>query len=200
MKKLISSILLFVSFVGITSANADPSAYLEGIANTMIKEIEQNKEALKADNSLAEKLVRDHLLPVIDKESFAKSTLGKTIWKDLTDEQRGKFIDGYINRVINKYAKGLSLYDGQAFEFDKAEFSDKSDKVRVKSEMKQEGSTPLDIYYILKPANDSWLITNMSIAGTSVTKSYRTQFLPRIKEIGFDKFLEELATQTDPEE
>ena len=195
MKKLIHAFLVFVAFTGVVSAKTDPSAYLEGIANNMISVIEKNKEALKTDTKLAEELVRKHLLPAIDKEAFAQKTLGSKTWDSLTESQKKSFIDSYIQNVINKYAKGLSLYDGQAFVFEKTEYSKKSDNARVKSELKQIGSEPLGIYYYVRPDNDNWLITNMVIGGSSVTKSYKTQYLPRIKEIGMEKFLEELASK-----
>ncbi len=171
MKKILQATLLFLMVSGFASANSDPSKYLEGIANNMISVIEKNKEALKTDGKLAENLVREYLLPAIDKESFARKTLGSKTWTSMSDAQQQQFVENYLQRVINKYAKGLSLYDGQAFEFAESEISEKSGNARVKSELKQTGSEPLGIYYYLRPSDKDWLITNMVIAGTSVTKS-----------------------------
>ncbi|WP_168204199.1 MlaC/ttg2D family ABC transporter substrate-binding protein [Aliikangiella coralliicola] len=192
MKKLIGSLIILLGFNSIAFADTDPSDYLKGVANKMISVIEQNKEALKTDSKLAENLVRTHLLPIIDKEAFSRGTLGKKTWKTLSDEQKELFKNGYISRVINKYAKGLSLYDGQAFVFQKAEISKRTGNARVKSAMKQSDSEPLDIHYHLTKKSGNWLITNIIVAGTDMRKSYKNQFKPRIKEIGMDKFIEEL--------
>ncbi|MCW8998956.1 MAG: ABC transporter substrate-binding protein, partial [Kangiellaceae bacterium] len=148
----------------------------------------------KTDDALAEKLVREHLLPVIDSETFARKTLGSKTWKTLSDTQKAKFIKGYIDQVIDKYAKGISLYDGQAFEFQKAEISKKTGNARVKSSMQQEGDEPLGIFYYLTKKSGNWLITNIIVAGSDMRKSYRKQFAPRIKEVGIDQFLEELVS------
>ena len=192
MRKLLGSLIILLGLNGMAVAESDPSIYLEGIASKMISIVEQNKEALKSNPQLAENLVTKHLLPVIDKETFARKTLGNKTWKSLSESQQRTFIDGYINKVINKYAKGLSLYDGQAFVFEKAEISKKTGNARVKSAMKQTGSEPLGINYYLTRKSGDWLITNIIVAGTDMRKSYKNQFRPRIKEIGIEKFLEEI--------
>ncbi|MCW8876994.1 MAG: ABC transporter substrate-binding protein [Kangiellaceae bacterium] len=194
MKKLFGALMLIVGLSGAAMAENDPSTYLKSIADKMIDAIDKNKEALKTDDALAEKLVREHLLPVIDSETFARKTLGSKTWKTLSDTQKAKFIKGYIDQVIDKYAKGISLYDGQAFEFQKAEISKKTGNARVKSSMQQEGDEPLGIFYYLTKKSGNWLITNIIVAGSDMRKSYRKQFAPRIKEVGIDQFLEELVS------
>jgi len=201
MRKFIGS-LLFVWGLGTTAiAETDPSIELKSIADKMIAAIEVNKEALKTDNKLADSLVREHLLPVIDTQTFARKTLGSRVWKKLDDNQKNAFTNGYINRVIDKYAKGLSLYDGQAFEFQSTEFSQKNPHAaRVKSAMKQDGEQPFNISYILSKSSGKWLITNIVVEGTDMRKSYKQQFAPRIKEIGIDEFIAELNTSNSKEE
>lgn len=192
MRRMLCSLFILFGFGSIAQADTDPSAYLESIANTMISAVEENMDAIKADPEVSEKLVKQHLLPVIDTETFSRRTLGSKIWKSLSDQQKTDFINGFINKVINKYAKGISLYDGQAFIFKKAEISKKTGNARVKSAMEQTGSEPLDIHYYLSRKSGDWLITNIIVAGTDMRKSYRNQFRPRINEIGLDKFIKEL--------
>jgi phospholipid transport system substrate-binding protein len=196
MRKTLASLFIILGFNGISLAEAavDPSKYLEDIAKKMIIAVEQNKEALKTDDSLAEKLVKEYLLPVIDTQAFSSKTLGSKTWETMTAEQQKTFESGYINQVINKYAKGLSFYDGQNFIFQDSEFSKKSGNARVKSSMQQSGSEAFRVDYILSKTSDKWLITNIYVEGTNMRKSYKNQFTPRIKEIGIEKFLEELTT------
>ena len=193
MRKFIGSLLLFFGLGTTAMAENDPSVFLKGIADKMVAVIEQNKEALKTDSTVAENLVREHLLPMIDTQTFAQRTLGSKLWKSLDETQQKSFKIGYINKVIDKYAKGLSLYDGQAFEFEKAEISKKNpNNARVKSAMKQQGEQPFNISYILSKKSGEWLITNIIVEGTNMRKSYKQQFKPRINEVGIAKFIEEL--------
>lgn len=195
MRKLLGAMMILISFSGIAQASDDPAVVLKQIADNMISVLDKNKEALKTDDSLADSLVREHLLPKIDTDTFAKRTLGSKIWKTLDDTQKSSFTDGYINQVIDKYAKGLALYDGQSFEFQKPEFSKKNpNSARVKSAMKQPGEQPFSINYIMSKKSGSWLITNIIVEGTDMRKSYQQQFRPRIKEVGVEKFIAELNT------
>ncbi len=199
MRKIISSLIILLAITSLSSptfaiAENDPSVYLENIAKKLISAVEAQKETLKTDVTVAEKIVREHLLPVIDIEDFSKKTLGSTIWKSMSNEQHNIFIDGYINQIINKYAKGLSLYDGQDFIFEKSEIKKKSGNARVKSKMKQSGSEPLSIdYFLTKNSDEQWLIYNIVVEGVDMRDSYSTQFRPRINEIGMEQFLKELS-------
>ncbi|WP_185964283.1 MlaC/ttg2D family ABC transporter substrate-binding protein [Aliikangiella marina] len=195
MRKLLGAMMIILSFSGIAQASDDPSVVLKEIADNMISVLDKNKEALKTDDSLADELVRKHLLPKIDTEYFASRTLGSKIWKTLDDNQKASFTEGYISQVIDKYAKGLALYDGQSFEFEAPEFSKKNPtSARVKSEMKQPGEQPFSINYIMSKKSGSWLITNIIVEGTDMRKSYQQQFRPRINEVGIEQFIAELKT------
>lgn len=199
MRKLLASLLLIVSFSGTSfanteiAANNDPSAYLEKLAKNLIAELEINKHALKKDISVAEKLVNKHILPAIDTLSFSKRTLGKKIWTSMSESQRATFEKAFIGQVINKYAKGLSFYDGQDFVFKATRFNKKKTAAEVKSSMLQSGSTPLQIVYHLSNSTGKWLITNFIVEGVNMRNSYKNQFRPRIKEIGLEQFLQELT-------
>lgn len=169
----------------------DPTDYLENVAKTIIQVIEKNKKELKTDPQLSEKIIREYLLPEIDQNKFSKKVLKSKLWKSFTSEQQTSFKQGFIDQVINKYAKGLELYDGQSFTFEKARISKKGNAL-VNSKMKLASSESLTISYYLSPEGDSWKIANIIVDGINMAKSYRNQFVPRIGEIGVDKFIQEL--------
>ena len=56
-----------------TSAdNINPSTYLNGVANQLLAEVKKNQKELITNIKLAEKLVRDNLLPAIDTKALQK--------------------------------------------------------------------------------------------------------------------------------
>ncbi len=194
MKKLLATLILLV-LAPLASAQEDPSVFLEKVANNMISKVELNKDALKSDSLLAEKLVKETLLPAIDTEVFARKTLTSKTWKGLSSEQQQRFITQFINLVVGNYATGLSLYNGQTFTFSKPIYSKSGDYAKVRSSMEQSGSTPVIIDYVLSVKSGSWKITDLTIEGVSMSKSYRSQFLPRINSMGFDSFLAEMEVK-----
>jgi phospholipid transport system substrate-binding protein len=192
-------ILAFITLILFTStavASDDPSKFLEKVAGNMISKIEQNKEALKTDVKLAEKLVKETLLPAIDTNSFAKRTLNKSTWKKLSDDQKKRFVAEFINLVVGSYAQGLALYDGQEFKFSKPHFSKTGKSAKVRSSMEQASGSPIIIDYTLSIKTESWKITNLVIEGIDMSKSYKSQFLPRVKTMGIEGFIAEMEAKS----
>jgi len=194
MKTLLTTLALF--FVTSYSYAEDPSEFLENVANNMVAQVETNKKALKTDTALAEKLVRDTLLPAIDTNVFARKTLTSSKWKTLSDQQKQRFTDGFIKLVVGNYASGLALYDGQAFKFSKAILSKTGKLAKVRSSMEQESGTPIIIDYVLSVKTGSWKIIDLTIEGVNMSKSYKSQFLPRIQSMGMDEFLTEMESKS----
>lgn len=193
MKKIISP-LLFLFFTTSVFAQDDPSSFLQVVANNMINKVEQHKEALKTDNGLAEKLVKDTLLPAIDTQVFARKTLSSKTWKKLSNTQQQRFTERFISLVVGNYATGLSLYNGQTFKFSKPVFSTSGNAAKVRSSMEQSGATPIIIDYVLSSKTGSWKIIDLTIEGVNMSKSYKSQFLPRINSMGIDAFLDEMES------
>lgn len=201
MNKLFALIALVLVFNtahaadGPKASKSNPSVYLETVANGLIDIVKTKKAELAKDENLAKKLVRENLLPAIDTVGFAKRTIGKTAWSKATKAQQTKFIDLFIELVIGNYAKGLSMYDGQIFKFSDAKLSKSGNSAKVRSSMEQKGSTPIIIDYLLSKKSGDWKIINLTIEGVSMIKSYKSQFTPRLKALGFEQFLVELETK-----
>ena len=191
----ILAVLMLIFFAPTSYALEDPSIFLEKVANNMISQVEQNKDQLKNDKKLAEQLVKDTLLPAIDTKMFAKKTLTSKKWKTLSEAQQSRFITQFINLVVGNYATGLSLYNGQTFKFSKPIFSKTGNSAKVRSSMEQTGSTPIIIDYVLSKKTGNWKITDLTIEGVSMSKSYKSQFLPRINTMGFDAFLADMEVK-----
>jgi len=188
-------IVLALVFFANSSHAEDPSVFLENVANDMIAKVEANKKTLKTDNMLAEKLVKETLLPAIDTEVFASKTLSSKTWNTLSDQQKERFTSGFIKLVVGNYASGLALYDGQAFKFSEAILSKTGKFAKVRSSMDQAGGTPVIIDYVLSVKTGSWKIIDLTIEGVNMSKSYKSQFLPRINSMGMDAFLTEMESK-----
>ncbi len=195
MKKLIISIILSLQ-ASIALASADPKQYLESVADQMIEQVESNQDKLKQDKALAQSLVKQILLPAIDTQVFAKKTLTSKVWKTLSSEQKKRFTEQFINLVVGNYATGLTLYDGQTFVFGDPRMSKSGKYAKVRSSMKQAQGTPITIDYVLSNKTGEWKIIDLTIEGVNMSKSYRSQFLPRIKADGMDVFLADLEKKS----
>lgn len=191
-KILVIFVLLF--FIDTAYSEENPSLFLEEVANGLISEIQKNEKELATNEELAKKLVRTNLLPAIDTDGFAKRTIGKKAWVAASEQQKKKFVALFIDLVIGNYAKGLSLYDGQVFKFSEPVMSKSGKSAKVRSSMEQSGTTPIIIDYLLSNKSGGWKIINLTIEGVSMIKSYKSQFSPRLNQLGMDGFLSELES------
>jgi len=173
-----------------------PNVYLEKVANAMIVEVEKNKVELKTDKKLAAKLVQTNLIPAIDTSTFSRLTLTSRKWKTLSEPQQKRFTKAFIDLVVGNYASGLAFYDGQSFKFSNPIFSKSGKTAKVRSSMQQAVGNPIIIDYKLSRKTGNWKIIDLTIEGVNMVKSYRTQFLPRLKSLGVDCFLNDMESKS----
>ncbi|MCO7222751.1 phospholipid-binding protein MlaC [Pleionea sp. CnH1-48] len=196
MKKLLSGFLLtFFSFALSTAhAETDPRAMLEGVATNIVDYLKKNKDKMAEDEQLAKDLVRKELLPYVDEVGLGRRVLGSN-WKKASPEQQKVFVEKFTNLVIDTYAKGLSQYDGQTFEFSDTQLSKNKKSARVRSEMKQTSGSPVKIDYLLKKPKglNEWRVVDVTIEGISMVQSYRNQFNQQIKKEGLDSIIAKLS-------
>ena len=192
---LFIALLANVLIAAENQALESPNIYLEKVADAMIVEVEKNRAELKTNKKLASSLVHSTLIPAIDTKVFARLTLTSKKWKTLSEPQQDRFTKSFIDLVVGNYASGLSFYDGQKFKFSKPIFSKSGKSAKVRSSMQQAVGNPIIIDYKLSNKTGSWKIIDLTIEGVNMVKSYRTQFLPRLKSLGVDGFLDDMEAK-----
>jgi len=192
-------ILVFAFYASISAADSatleSPNVYLEKVADAMIVEVEKNKAELKTNKKLAAKLVHSILIPAIDTGAFSRLTLTSKNWKTFSQDQQKRFTKSFIDLVVGNYASGLAFYDGQKFKFSDPRISKSGNTAKVRSSMEQAVGNPIIIDYRLSRKSGSWKIIDLTIEGVNMVKSYRNQFLPRLKSLGIDGFLHDMESK-----
>ncbi|WP_144394803.1 MlaC/ttg2D family ABC transporter substrate-binding protein [Pleionea sediminis] len=186
------ALLLFV-FSATTFAESDPKDMLKGVADNIVSYLEKNQDKLQDNPDMAVELVKKELVPYIDQEGLGRRVLAKE-WKNASPQQQQKFVEEFVNLVVNTYAKGLAQYEGQSFEFEDTEYNSKETAARVKSVMNQPKGEPVKIDYLLrKPKGlDAWRVIDVRIEGISMASSYRNQFAQQIQKDGLDSVIKKL--------
>lgn len=185
--------ILMLGFISTSFAATDPKDMLQAVADNIINYLEKNKDSLAETPDIAVKLVKKELVPYIDQEALGRRVLAKE-WKNATPKQQQKFVEEFVNLVINTYAKGLAQYDGQTFEFEDTEYNSSQTAARVKSVMNQSKGEPVKIDYLLRKPDglDAWRVIDVRIEGISMASSYRNQFAQQIQKEGLDSVIKKL--------
>ena len=63
----------------------------------------------------ARELVREELVPLVDFKRITRMVMGD-YFNDASREQKYRFLDVFKNSLINTYASGVTMYQGQKIE------------------------------------------------------------------------------------
>jgi len=115
----------------------------------------------------------DIVTPMFDFELMAQLSLGKKHWPRLSQEEKKRFTDLFIQRLKASYLKNFTLYTDEKLFYEPA--------VQVKKKI----HTPtyliskdkkISILYKFYKAENNWKIYDLEIQDVSIIRSYRSQF------------------------
>jgi len=131
----------------------------------------------------------------LDFETFSRLSIGPT-WKDLTDGQRGQFIEEFKRHMLGVATKATKGYDDEDVVIladQKETNGDVTIKAQVLGKLKdgvQEDVGKVD--FRLRQKEDRWRVIDVQVAGISMANTFRVQFLVIMKDGGFEKLLKML--------
>ena len=197
---LLAIVLLFTS-LQIASANDDPKVLLETVAHDMITALNDNREQIKKDPRITQKLIEEKLLPHLDFITASKYVLGNH-WDSASKKQKIGFIKAFRKLLLNFYSSALTEYlnshdskldPGIMSFFDPADPSAK--QLLMRSEVKPKSGKPIPVNYKMHNTRKGWKIIDVSVEGVSVITTYKTSFASEITQSGLDALIASLETR-----
>jgi phospholipid transport system substrate-binding protein len=135
---------------------------------------------------------RYKLLDPVLRDVFALRFMGEKSlgnhWKDLSPEQRKRYLDLYADWTISSYAGNFDGYSGERFEIEDIE-QGKGDTVTVISNLAIPDKESVAFHYSLRRFQDGWRIVDITIEDVSQLSMTRSQFMSVFKKKGFDGLL-----------
>ena len=125
------------------------------------------------DQQMKKKEVNEIVTPMFDFELMAKLTLGKKNWPNLSQEQKEKFTQLYINLLRTSYLDKLALYTDEKVIFEPP--AQVNNKVRIPTQLISKDRKTSILYKLYKPSDD-WKVYDLEIQGVSIIRSYKSQF------------------------
>jgi phospholipid transport system substrate-binding protein len=136
----------------------------------------------------------DIVTPMFDFELMAQLSLGKKHWPGLSQEEKKRFTDLFIQRLKASYLKNFTLYTDEKLFYEPA--------VQVKKKI----HTPtyliskdkkISILYKFYKAEKNWKIYDLEIQDVSIIRSYRSQFSGILENGTVDDLLLKLEAPAD---
>ena len=127
--------------------------------------------------------------PMFDFKLMAKLSLGKKYWPDLSEDQRERFTELFIERLRQSYLDKLMTYTDEKVDYEPPVAV--KNKVHVPTQLISKGQK-ISMLYKLYPSSNSWKIYDIEIQGVSIIRSYRSQFKEILQKGTFDDLLKKM--------
>ena len=127
--------------------------------------------------------------PMFDFNLMAKLSLGKKYWPGLSQAQKERFTELFIERLRGSYLDKLTAYTDEKIVYETPVAVEK--KVHMPTQLISKGNK-ISMLYKLYPSSNSWKIYDIEIQGVSIIRSYRSQFDEILQKGTFDDLLQKM--------
>lgn len=176
MKKLLFTLVIWIAFgpmislAAATDTDTDSAQdYLKNKINSVIDVL--NEKRLK-ETEKKEK-IETIVTSLFDFPLMAKLTLGQKYWPGLTEDEKQKFTNLFIERLKASYLDKMMLYSGEDIIF--APAVQQKNRVHIPTTLTTNEQT-IAMTYKLYKSKSNWMLYDMEIQGVSLIKSYNSQF------------------------
>ena len=197
MKKVVMSIVL-LTFALLSGASfaQEPFQQVEQAIAELAAGLEGRKEELENDSEALYDLINDILLPRFNRTYSAQLVLGKN-WKNADEAQRERFIDGFYNSLLRKYAEGALEFDHERVTLLPFRGDLSKKRTIVKTNVLLDGGTKVSVNYGFAYRGDEWKMFDVTIEGISYIRNYRAELDAEIRSTSLNAVIERLERVDD---
>jgi phospholipid transport system substrate-binding protein len=194
----VAALTLGAAHAADTSASSDPSQLVQGVAQTILKELDANRAAYRADPSKIDSLVEKDLLPHFDIDYAARLVLGAH-WRAATAEQRERFVHAFYHSLIANYGNSITSFTADRLKVFPTKPGSDPNRATVRTEVKRDDGTTVPVLYSMRRADDgSWKAWDVVIDGISYVKSFHDDFGEEIDQKGLDEVITRMEKSPAP--
>lgn len=191
-------VLFFASAVP-AFASDSPTEDLKPALNSLVDLL--GDETLKGEAKKEErrKKIMDEIKKGFDFREMSRRVLGKS-WRKIDAVEQDKFTTIMTKLLENVYVGKLETYTGGAIEY--VDEAIKGKRAQVTTLIEDNG-IKLPVHYIMRNANEKWVVYDINIEGVSLVRNYQEQFksiLRKDKYEGLVKVLEDKNKSFDKAE
>ncbi len=169
-----------------------PDALVKKTADDVLNAIKNDSEIQAGNQQKIYLVAEEKILPNFDFDRVCKMVLGKN-WRTATPEQQATFQKEFRNLLLRTYSVALSKYKNQVIEYKPMRAEPDAKNVSVKTQILQNGGSPIAVDYSLVKNASGWKVYDIVIENISLVTNYRSQFSSEINQNGLDSLNAKLA-------
>ncbi|GAB6069547.1 ABC transporter substrate-binding protein [Thiomicrorhabdus hydrogeniphila] len=199
--KLFLAAVFMSLFSSLTFASAlvikqdDPKTMVLDLSNTVITQLNQNREALEGNPAKIKEFALAYVLPYIDTDKMARYVMGKH-WRSANDQQQTQFVDAFTNTLIRSYSQSLLKLNIDSVDIKNAQ-EEKPGRATVASSVLQSDGNRSEVVYrlYLNKKTHKWMLYDISVEGISMLLSYRKAYDSDISKKGLNAVITEMQSK-----
>jgi phospholipid transport system substrate-binding protein len=180
------------------AAAEGPTEVVQTAAQSMLSELDKDREGYRKDPAKVDQLVSKYLLPHFDTDFSAKIVLGQ-YWRTATPEQRQHFIDAFYHSLLKNYGSALAEFTADRLKIFPTKVDGDATRATVRTEVKRDNGDRVSVNYYMRKTAEGWKAWDVVIDGISYVNSYREDFGPQIESQGIDAVIKRLESGEKPE-
>lgn len=200
------AIVWFISHAALAQAPAAPAAadpngpteVVQNAAQSMLTELDKDRDGYRKDPAKVEQLVNKYLLPHFDTEFAARLVLGQ-YWRTATPEQRKRFVDAFYHSLLTNYGSAIVDFTPDRLKIFPSKPEADATRATVRTEVKRSNGDRVSVNYYMRKTPEGWKAWDVVIDGISYVNSYREDFGPQIANQGIDSVIKRLESGEKPE-
>jgi len=196
-KIVVSVVLLTFAIVSGASLAQEPYEQVEQAIAELAAGLDGRKEELANDSEALYELINEILLPRFNQTYAAQLVLGKN-WRDADEAQRERFIDGFYNSLLRKYAEGALEFDQERVSLLPFRGDLSKKRTIVKTIVILDDGTKVTVNYGFANRDDAWKMFDVTIEGISYIRNYRAELDAEIRTSSLDAVIERLERENGP--
>ena len=183
-------ILIFLSSNGYTMEG--PDDFLKKSVQEVSALVSEYKDRFEKDEDFLRSKMNSIVMPKLDITLMSKIILGKSIWIEMTPQQKTNFVEAFKYRMTSTYMKSITAFDGEKIEFLPYVPGKKNRIALVKSKYLIAAGN-IDVDYRLIKNKDGWKVYDIIFEGISLMKNYRADFREHVSKNGIDSLINNLG-------
>jgi len=138
--------------------------------------------------------INEIVSPLFAFQQMAKLSLGRKYWPSLSNEEKERFMELFIERMKNSYREKLTLYTDEEIIYEEPSLV--KNKLRYQTYLISKDNK-ISILYKLYKAGDTWKIYDVEVEGVSIIQTYRSQFSQILQNGTIDDLLQKMQEPVD---
>lgn len=184
------------------AAEPGPRETIVVAVERMVGKIQSQRERLEQEPELARELVREEIEGLVDFRRITRLVMAG-YFEQASREQKYAFLEVFQDSLINTYASGITLYDGQEISvLPLAEGDIRGPRARVRTELAANDGRVIPVFFSLYHDGEGrWLVENVIVNGLNLGKTFRAQFEQSMQQYGdIDQVIANWSAELDVEE